>query len=174
MVSYLDELDALIPTVPTDRREPAALGPRCFGWPPSAAPGSTIPGDAGPHQRGPGDSGPASLLAPEQKVVLNTDPLKAHHRPAVFSPHPTQLNYTNNLLRMGFTADDFADGGSDQLLDAVIVWGDADTVLDRIDKHHAAGADHVAIQVLTSGDYGRGPLPRQQWRELAAALKARN
>jgi hypothetical protein len=35
------------------------------------------------------------------------------------------------------------------------------------------GADHVAIQVLTAGDYHHGSLPLQQLRELAAALKAR-
>jgi hypothetical protein len=74
---------------------------------------------------------------------------------------------------MGFTTDDLAGSGSDRLIDAVIAWGDTDTVLDRIAEHHAAGADHVAIQVLTVGDYHHGSLPRQQWRELAAALKAR-
>jgi alkanesulfonate monooxygenase SsuD/methylene tetrahydromethanopterin reductase-like flavin-dependent oxidoreductase (luciferase family) len=63
------------------------------------------------------------------------------------------------MLRMGFTTDDLADGGSDRLIDAVIASGDTDTVLDRIAEHHAAGADHVAIQVLTAGDYGHGPLP---------------
>jgi probable F420-dependent oxidoreductase len=91
----------------------------------------------------------------------------------IFSPHLGQPNYTNKLLRMGFTTDDLADGGSDRLIDAVIAWGDTGTVVDRIAEHQAAGADHVAIQVLTAGDYGTGSLPRQQWRELAAALKAR-
>jgi hypothetical protein len=67
-----------------------------------------------------------------------------------------------------------ADGGSDRLIDAAIAWGHTDRVLDRIAEHHAAGADHVAIQVLTAGDFGHGPLPRQQWRGLASALKARS
>jgi probable F420-dependent oxidoreductase len=119
--------------------------------------------------------GPEPLLAPEQKVVLETGPVKAREiARAVFSPHLTQPNYTNNLLRMGFTPNDLAGGGSDRIIDAVIAWGDTDTVLDRIAEHHAAGANHVAIQVLTAGDYGQGPLPRRQWRELAAALKTRN
>jgi hypothetical protein len=41
-------------------------------------------------------------------------------------------------------------------------------------RRDAAGADHMAIQVLTAGDYGHGSLPRQQWRELASALKNRS
>jgi probable F420-dependent oxidoreductase len=176
MVSYLDELDVLRPTVPTDRRVLAALGPKMLRLAADRSAG------VHPYLVTPARTkesreilGPEPLLAPEQKVVLETDPIKAHQiARAVFSPHLTQPNYTNNLLRMGFTTADFAYGGSNQLLDAVIAWGDADTVLDRIDEHHAAGADHVAIQVLTSGDYGHGPLPRQQWRELAAALNARS
>jgi hypothetical protein len=75
---------------------------------------------------------------------------------------------------LGVADEDLADGGSDRLIDATIAWGDTDTVLDHIVEHHAAGADHVAIQVLTAGDYGHGPLPRQQWRELASALNARS
>jgi probable F420-dependent oxidoreductase len=175
MVSYLDELDARSPTVPTDRRVLAALGPKMLRLAAERSTGVHPYLVTPAHTKRARDilgSGP--LLAPEQKVVLETDPIKARAiaRP-VFSPHLTQPNYTNNLLRMGFTTDDLADGGSDRLIDAVIAWGDTGTVLDRIAAHHAAGADHVAIQVLTAGDYGRGPLPRQQWRELAAAWKAR-
>jgi probable F420-dependent oxidoreductase len=176
MVSYLDELDALRPTVPTDRRVLAALGPNMLRLAGERSAGVHPYLVTPTHTKMARDIlGPGPLIAPEQKVVLETDPVKAREiaRP-VFSPHLTQPNYTRNLLRMGFTADDLADGGSDRLIDAVIAWGDADTVLDRIAEHRAAGADHVAIQVLTAGDYGHGALPRQQWRELAAALKARS
>jgi hypothetical protein len=37
----------------------------------------------------------------------------------------------------------------------------------RVEEHPAAGADHVALQVLT-GDPAGLPLP--QWRRLGAAL----
>jgi probable F420-dependent oxidoreductase len=175
MVSYLDELDGLSQTVPMDRRVLAALGPKMLRLAGERSAG------VHPYLVTPGHTkqardilGSGPLLAPEQKVVLETDSLKAREiARAVFSPHLTQPNYRNNLLRMGFTTGDFAHGGSDRLLDAVIAWGDADAVVDRIAEHHAAGADHVAIQVLTAGEYGQGRLPRQQWRELAAALKAR-
>ena len=176
MVSYLDELDALSPTVPTGRRVLAALGPKMLRLAGERSAG------VHPYLVTPAHTkkareilGSEALLAPEQKVVLETDPVKAREiARAVFSPHLTQPNYTNSLLGMGFTADDLADGGSDRLIDAVIAWGDTGMVLDRIAEHHAAGADHVAIQVLTAGEYGHGPLPRHQWRELAAAWKARS
>jgi probable F420-dependent oxidoreductase len=175
MVSYLDELDALHPTVPTGRRVLAALGPKMLrlaaGRSAGAHPYLVTPA----HTKKARDIlGPGPLLAPEQKVILETDPVRARAiARETSSLYLAAPNYTRSLLRMGFTTGDLAGGGSDRLIDAVIAWGDTGTVLDRIAEHHAAGADHVAIQVLTSGHYGHGPLPRQQWRELAAALKAR-
>jgi probable F420-dependent oxidoreductase len=176
MVGYLDELDALSLTVPRDRRVLAALGPKMLRLAGERSAGVHPYLVTPAHTKEARDMlGPEPLLAPEQKVILETDPVKAREiARAVVTPHLTQPNYTSNLLRMGFTGDDLTDGGSDRLIDAVIAWGDADTVVHRIAEHHAAGADHVAIQVLTAGDYGHGPLPRQQWRALAAGLQARN
>jgi len=77
-------------------------------------------------------------------------------------------NYTNNLLTLGFTEEDIAAPGSDRLVDALVAWGDADTIAARVREHHDAGADHVAVQVVTSDAYEGLPLP--QWRELAPAL----
>jgi probable F420-dependent oxidoreductase len=175
MVGYLDELDALRSTVPKDRRVLAALGPKMLRLAGERSAG------VHPYLVTPAHTkkareilGPRPLLAPEQKVLLETDPVKAREvARETTSLYLSLPNYANNLLRLGFTTDDLADGGSDRLVDAVIAWGDADAVVKRIAEHHAAGADHVAIQVLTPGDYGQGSLPRQQWRELAAALKAR-
>jgi probable F420-dependent oxidoreductase len=78
-------------------------------------------------------------------------------------------NYTNNLRRLGFGDDDLAPPGSDRLADAIVAWGDVDTVAARIRAHHDAGADHVALQVLTPTF---GDLPLDQWRELAPALRS--
>jgi hypothetical protein len=77
-------------------------------------------------------------------------------------------NYTNNLLRSGFTEDDLRDGGSDRLLDAVFALGDADTIAARVGAFLSAGADHVAVQVVTADSRGR--LPREVWRQLARTL----
>ncbi len=76
-------------------------------------------------------------------------------------------NYSNNWKRQGFTDDDIADGGSDRLVDALVVWGDEATVAARVQAHRDAGADHVCIQVLTSDPQA---LPVDEWRALAPAL----
>ena len=52
-------------------------------------------------------------------------------------------------------------------MDAVVAWGDMQTVLDRVQAHRDAGADHVCIQVVS--DRGAAP-PVEAWRELATAL----
>jgi hypothetical protein len=55
-------------------------------------------------------------------------------------------NYVNNLRALGYDDRDFADGGSDRLLDAIVAWGDEGTIAGRVREHLDAGADHVAIQ----------------------------
>jgi hypothetical protein len=75
-------------------------------------------------------------------------------------------NYLANLRRLGFTDADFADGGSDRLVDALVPWGDVATVAARVEEHYAAGADHVCLQVLTDEPRAR----REQWRALGEAL----
>ena len=75
-------------------------------------------------------------------------------------------NYANNLLRSGFSQEDLT-SVSDRLFDAIIAWGDEETVLRRVNEHLAAGADHVCVQVLTADPR---EFPREQWRRLAAAL----
>ena len=55
-------------------------------------------------------------------------------------------NYQNNLRELGFADADFADGGSDRLVDAIVAWGDEKAIAARIQAHHDAGADHVCIQ----------------------------
>jgi hypothetical protein len=57
-------------------------------------------------------------------------------------------NYTNNLRRLGWTDRDFAESGSDKLVDAIVAWGDTDAIKSRIDEHRKRGADHVCLQVL--------------------------
>jgi probable F420-dependent oxidoreductase len=112
--------------------------------------------------------GPHPYLCPEQAVVLETDAEKARGIGRAFLAIYLALpNYTNNLLRLGFDESDFKDGGSNRLIDAIIAWGDLDAIRSRIREHHAAGADHVCIQVLTADPKG---LPMREWRELAPAL----
>lgn len=169
---YLDDLDALDPAVPAGRRVLAALGPKTLAMAAERSAGAhpyltTPEHTAGARQI----MGPSALLAPEQKVILETDPATARGiGRATLGPYLQLPNYTNSFLRMGFSGDDLEDGGSDRLVDGLIAWGDPDAVLKRVFEHHAAGADHVCIQVLTASDRHSGRLPRQEWRALAAAI----
>jgi len=111
--------------------------------------------------------GAGPLLAPEQMVVLESDPEKARgiarKGMAVYLRAP---NYCNNLIRMGFSEEELQDGGSERLVDAIVAWGELDAIVARVDEQHAAGADHVCLQVLTAGQN----LPMAEWRELASAV----
>lgn len=112
--------------------------------------------------------GAGPLLAPEQAAVLETDADTARRiARAHMATYLGLPNYVNNLKRLGFTDDDIADGGNDRLVDAIVVWGGAEKIAERVRAHHDAGADHVCVQVL---DPDPRALPMRQWQELAAAL----
>ncbi len=112
--------------------------------------------------------GPDKLLAPEQAVVLETDATTARQIARVHTATYLNLpNYVRNLESLGFGAADFADGGSDRLVDAIVAWGTVEAVAARVRAHHDAGADHVCLQVL---DLDPRRPPRRQWRVLAEAL----
>ena len=95
--------------------------------------------------------GEGSLLLPEQAVIVETDPARARAAGRQhLTPYLRMTNYVNNFREMGFGDTDFADGGSNHLVDALVAWGDVNAVAARVREHHAAGADHVAIQAITS------------------------
>lgn len=111
--------------------------------------------------------GPDKFLAPEQMVVLNTDPATARELARKNMARYLALpNYANNLLRLGFTEDDI-ESASDRLVDAIVAWGSAEDVVERIRQHIEAGADHVCIQVLVDDPV---ELPMEGWKLLADAL----
>jgi probable F420-dependent oxidoreductase len=113
--------------------------------------------------------GAAPLLCPEQAVVLETDSVRARAIGRSYtSTYLAQPNYVNNIRELGFSDDDLSSpGGSDAFVDALVVWGDANTIVARIQEHLDAGADHVAVQVLPAEKRG---VPDEQWRQLAAPL----
>jgi probable F420-dependent oxidoreductase len=98
--------------------------------------------------------GPDKLLAVEQKVCLETDPAIARgHARQELHRYMAMTNYRNNWLRIGFTEADLAEGGSDRFIDAMVLWGDAETIARGLRAHFDAGANHVCIQpVHTEGD----------------------
>jgi probable F420-dependent oxidoreductase len=99
-------------------------------------------------------------------VVVTTDPDEAHAMARETVSYYLQFsNYTNNLRRIGFGDDDFADGGSNRVLDALVAWGSPEDIAARVGEHREAGADHVCVQVLGDPSHLRA-----DWRTLAPAL----
>jgi probable F420-dependent oxidoreductase len=164
---FLDALDATDPPVPADRRMLAALGPKMVRLAAQRSAGAhsyLVPPEHTAIAREQLGTGP--LLVPEQTVVLTSDREVGYPIARGFVAGYLQMpNYRNNVLRLGFTADD-VENLSERLVDALVVTGDEEAIAARVREHLAAGADHVCVQVLT-GDSG---LALDQWRRLAPAL----
>ena len=98
--------------------------------------------------------GPGKWCAIEQKVTLEADPAKARLLGRnELARYMTLDNYRNNFLRIGFTEADLANGGSDNFIDQMVLWGSPSKVKEGLRAHFAAGATHVAIQpVHADGD----------------------
>ncbi len=91
--------------------------------------------------------GPNKWLAIEQKVTIETDPVKARALGREeLSRYMVLDNYRNAWFGMGFTEADLSNGGSDEFIDAMVLWGSADKVKEGLRAHFTAGATHVAIQ----------------------------
>jgi len=101
--------------------------------------------------------GPDALLCPEHMVLAETDATKAREigRNAL-KMYIRLPNYQNNLKQFGFVDDDFENGGSDKLVDAMVCWGDPEKIAAHLQEHLDAGANHVCIQSFRA-DGGMGP-----------------
>jgi len=168
MNRYFDELDATAPVLPVSDRIVGALGPRMVALA-SERSGGIHPFLVTPESNATNReiAGPDTLIAPHQAVVLETNPEKARaiarRGIGMFIGFPS---YQANLRRLGFGDEDLIPGGSDRLIDATVAWGTIDQVNARIHEHWDAGADHVALHVLTEH---RG-LPTAEWRELQSLI----
>jgi probable F420-dependent oxidoreductase len=159
--AYLDRLDG---TVPVERRLLATLGPAMLrlacersagALPVLVTPGYTAGARAA--------LGPDTMLAVEQLVVLETDADRARaiaHGPLhMLGQMPA---YQANFRRMGFTQEE-VDQRADRLLDALVAWGDLDAITARLAEQRAAGADHLAVSIVSAS-----PAPtREEWQRLA-------
>jgi len=97
--------------------------------------------------------GSDAWLCVEQKIVLESTPSRAREIAraglALYLGVPHQQRH---FVRMGFSASDFEGEGSDRLVDALVAWGDEETIRRRIREHLDAGATHVCIQPLVRPD----------------------
>ncbi|MCM3925578.1 TIGR03620 family F420-dependent LLM class oxidoreductase [Frankia sp. AiPs1] len=172
---FLDGLDGADDPVPAQARVLAALRPRALelsarrargAHPYLVTPEYTVAARAA--------LGDGVLLAPDQKVVLATDPGAARELArSNLGYYLTMPNYVANLQALGFDADDVAGSGSDRLVDALYAWGTPAQAAQRVRDHLDAGADHVAVQVISAdvnlaARTGRPTV--EEWRALAAEL----
>lgn len=166
MLAYLDQLDAAPTPVPRERRVLAALGPRMLSIARERSAGAHPYLTTPEHTRRAREVlGEGPILAPEQAVVLETDPEQARRiARAHLARYLQAVNYVNNWLRLGFTHEDIANGGSDRLVDALVAWGTVEDIQERIEAHFRAGASHVAIQALSADP---AAMPWDAWRALA-------
>ena len=103
--------------------------------------------------------GKDSWLCVEQKVILESDPVKARElAKPVAKTYKDLPNYRNNWIRMGLSEDDI-DNMSDKFIDATFAWGSEQTIQNRIKEHFDAGADHVSIQPVNTN----GKLSELDW-----------
>ncbi|MEU4930155.1 TIGR03620 family F420-dependent LLM class oxidoreductase [Streptomyces yokosukanensis] len=173
MAAYLDELDSMDTPNPRParpvRRPLAGYGPKMLELARDRADGAqTYHVNTDHTARAREILGPDSFLAVEHAVLFESDPDRAR---AVAREHlhgylRTPYNIAK-FRRLGYTDDDLSGGGSDRFVDDLVFWGDPDTVVRKLHGQVAAGADHVAVQVIGVAP-GVSALPH--WRLLADAL----
>ena len=101
--------------------------------------------------------GPEKWLCAEQAVILEPDPARARAAARQYMAFYLQIPHYPKMLRpLGFSDADFAGGGSDRLVDAIVAWGSPEALRARIDAHAAAGATHVCVLPLRA-DGSRAP-----------------
>jgi probable F420-dependent oxidoreductase len=168
MNEYLDALDAAPVPVPKEQRCIAALGPKMLDLSRERTLGTHpyfVPVE---HTRAARERlGQGPLIALSIACVVDTDEERGRASARNYAAmYLTLSNYTNNLLRHGFTESDLADGGSDRLIDTLIPHGSPEHIAQAVHEHLDAGADHVCLQVVELQG-----VPRDPWTELARALE---
>lgn len=100
-----------------------------------------------------------ALLGPDKEIhavvrtVLCADRARARRVARAALGFYVQLPaYHRAWQAAGFTAADYADGGSDRLLDTIAPSGDATALTDEIAKYFAAGASHVSLYPIHPDD----------------------
>ncbi|MDQ6731350.1 MAG: LLM class F420-dependent oxidoreductase [Actinomycetota bacterium] len=167
MREFLDGLDAARPELSAQDRCLAALGPKMLDLSRERSAGTHPYFTPPDHTRFARERlGTNALLAPELACVVDSDPARGRATARRYAAMYLGLqNYTNNLLRFGFTEQDIVDGGSDRLIDTIVPHGSAEQIAAAAQEHLDAGADHVCLQTV-----GVSAVPKREWTALATAL----
>jgi probable F420-dependent oxidoreductase len=146
LASYLDDLDA----IPVDQRFIGAQSPRMLALAKERTAGAfpyiaTVERTAEIRAL----LGADPLLIAELPVILETDPDVARDAGRRYiARYTTRRNYTSSMAAQGFGPETLEQGGTDELIDAFVSWGDVGDVGARVQQYFDAGADHVALQVF--------------------------
>lgn len=155
MRRYLEAMGTAVwrgPETPPPPIVLAALGPRMVALAAERTAGAYPYFTTADHVRAiRAQMGPEPFLAADLPVVLADDRRAAR---IAGDQHTMRYlgaaNYRNNLLRLGWSAQDVEAPGSDRLFDAVIAWGDIAAIRRRVDAHFSAGADQVVLNIVTA------------------------
>lgn len=167
LVAYLDQLDEV--GFDPSRCLLAALGPRMLALAGSRAAGAhsylVTPAHTSEARS---ILGRGAVLAPDQKVIMAADADEAY---AIAGPRLDKFagmaNYRAHLGRMGYT--EFTEEVRRRIVDELMPWGDAASLVERVEEQLRAGADHVAVQVLGGPDDDLA----NAYQQLGAALSSR-
>ena len=90
--------------------------------------------------------GAASGLSAVCPFLAEADPKLARERSRKALAYYMTLDYYHREWRkLGFVETDFADGGSDRLIDTLVAWGDKAALEERLDAYREAGANRVIV-----------------------------
>jgi probable F420-dependent oxidoreductase len=73
---------------------------------------------------------------------------------SIYMPLPA---YQKEWANWGFDETDWANGGSDRLIDSIVAWGDESAIRARVEEHEAAGASHIAVSGYNPNTKGIEP-----------------
>lgn len=149
MADYLEEIRAAELTLP-DAGYPiqvAAHGPRMLETAAAGADGVFTYLMTPEHTARTREGLPeAAQLSPMMMALLCPDPERARELARKAIAFYIGLDYYHRAWRtLGFDEGDFADGGSDRLVDSVVAWGDADDIAARLAAHAEAGATRTVV-----------------------------
>jgi probable F420-dependent oxidoreductase len=74
--------------------------------------------------------------------------------------------YQQQWLTWGFSAADFENGGSDQLIDSLVAWGDVAAIERRMAEHLEAGATRIMVSPFNP----ETRVPSPHWKLLEALV----
>jgi len=93
--------------------------------------------------------GAAAALNVVAMFLAERDPVVARGKARAALKMYVRLDYYQREWRkLGFTDADFADGGSDRLIDMLVAWGDSDALQERAAEFKRAGATRVIVMPL--------------------------